>query len=1379
MKKCYKFIFNKFLLLLFVSFNYLSAQNMGSLDDFDGDGIINSMDLDDDNDGILDVNERLNSSTNAIINGNFGTNTASGGNLNNWITNGTGTSNLTNWVAEAGGAIIYMDGAENINLSQTNVPLKSASTPAVTTFTMKVLSVNANGTSPINQGWGKMDVYLETTTGLVRIFRVTNPLTGTLASPTANIELIDPTLVLNLAVNGDYSSRSFATGSYYTITANINTANLKSSGTVLFQRKNGAASGPNGQIGADDFMIDDITYTYNIETDTDNDGILNQFDLDSDGDGCPDAIEGSANFLPNNLQSITTVNPTYTGGNSGSSYTGTSTTPIFANLGSSSNTQGIPLAGQQDIGTSIDKAINTCKDTDGDGIPDDIDIDDDNDGILDAIESNICGSLTSPFTSLEQARATVKADGIYYFNLSGNMFSTYVDANGYVLVAVDYGDGTQALPAISSLGLNKATFGRGILSTATLANLGTIETIRISSNSTSAGGIDATTTNSTLISRIKSNLSLHRGAVDNAINNDWIGTNAGFITTDAPGAAIAADNLNSCILNVAGNTASFNWVSESSNQTIRWATGEIPAADYLALWVRGDTSGAICNVDIDTDNDGIPNRLDLDSDGDGCPDTKEAILYNHSTEASIPGTVKNGSGGTVTSTVNTPNAMVPGPYGNNGFADALQSASNPDAYKYVYTYQFVATDADVSTCDNKFLYDIDSDDDGVPDAVESPSCFYTEAQAMDIIEGVTSDFGWTTTNPLSKTYDDSAVTFGEISAPIATSIQNKALITFDLPVIDAAFINSITLNVGSTNFGGGKWKLQGLDMNTNTWMDLSATAGQSLTAGTIVFNNTLQNNTRYHSYRIIGVDNLNITNAAQLIEFTIQYKNYNASYHRTKMGCNSDADGDGVPNYLDRDTDGDGCPDAVEAGIPLSKLGPANFFNTGGQVAGTHVVVLGNYSNNGMGDDVETTPDSGIINYTSTYTQYANNKTLNFCTDTDGDSVPDLIDIDDDNDGVLDTTECAYPAVPTTTSTNDVFAVWSNTTTAAGTNLTPTYLASVGSWTAGSGLTAAISAGAINLSNVNGNSLADAFGANEYLEHPFTTTADNYNWLYYVRTSTSTTANYHWAMLISDDNFVTYTILNIDMARNGSGAIVNDINDYMLSPSTSYKVRTYFWGSTAFPFDEFTMFGYSECDTDNDGLPNRLDLDSDGDGCPDAVEAGTAAQAGAGNTSTGTLFNTSGTQTGVANAIVGNNTPAAYGANGFYTGIENNDTPSATYIGTYTYAAAINAAISSCFCYKPAATGTALDTNHGITSLQRAGADNSNWPMVRKGAWTALESKTKAFVPNRLTITEINNIPVANLKEGMMVYNISSDCIYINTDGTAAGWKCFNTQTCP
>lgn len=86
------------------------------------------------------------------------------------------------------------------------------------------------------------------------------------------------------------------------------------------------------------------------------------------------------------------------------------------------------------------------------------------------------------------------------------------------------------------------------------------------------------------------------------------------------------------------------------------------------------------------------------------------------------------------------------------------------------------------------------------------------------------------------------------------------------------------------------------------------------------------------------------------------------------------------------------------------------------------------------------------------------------------------------------------------------------------------------------------------------------------------------------------------------------------------------------------------------------------------------------------------------------------------------------------------------------------------FCYKPSVmTGIILNTNHGISSLGRAGSDNAdNWPMVRKGAWTALESKTKGFVINRISNTvNVNAIP--NPIEGMMVYDKQADCLKIYT----------------
>lgn len=197
------------------------------------------------------------------------------------------------------------------------------------------------------------------------------------------------------------------------------------------------------------------------------------------------------------------------------------------------------------------------------------------------------------------------------------------------------------------------------------------------------------------------------------------------------------------------------------------------------------------------------------------------------------------------------------------------------------------------------------------------------------------------------------------------------------------------------------------------------------------------------------------------------------------------------------------------------------------------------------------------------------------------------------------------------------------------------------------------------------------------------------------------------------------------------------------------------------------------CDTDNDGTPNYLDTDSDGDGCPDAIEGGDNITQTMLNGSNAIGSNISGTLNSPAIATVDangvpviTNTGSTFNVDGQAQG--------------QTAGSSANASVNGCYCYKPAqTTGTALDTNHGITALGRAGADNSNWPMVRKGAWTVLEAKTKGFVVNRLTDAQISAIPSADLREGMMVYNITQDCLQINIDGTATGWKCFNTQTCP
>jgi hypothetical protein len=165
------------------------------------------------------------------------------------------------------------------------------------------------------------------------------------------------------------------------------------------------------------------------------------------------------------------------------------------------------------------------------------------------------------------------------------------------------------------------------------------------------------------------------------------------------------------------------------------------------------------------------------------------------------------------------------------------------------------------------------------------------------------------------------------------------------------------------------------------------------------------------------------------------------------------------------------------------------------------------------------------------------------------------------------------------------------------------------------------------------------------------------------------------------------------------------------------------------------------------------------------------------------------TNTNVGGTIIAGATSASYTppatsviGTGYYYVIITDDNASTT-------SPAVSVITNNCetSCYKPGiTTGTALDGKVGITSLSRAGVeDPDHWPMVRKGAWMVLESKTKGFVLNRLSFDGAGNpvgIPPADFVEGMMVYDTTNNClkVYTLTDGgTTLSWQCLNTQTCP
>ena len=416
--------------------------------------------------------------------------------------------------------------------------------------------------------------------------------------------------------------------------------------------------------------------------------------------------------------------------------------------------------------------------------------------------------------------------------------------------------------------------------------------------------------------------------------------------------------------------------------------------------------------------------------------------------------------------------------------------------------------------------------------------------------------------------------------------------------------------------------------------------------------------------------------------------------------------------------------------------------------------------------------------------------TVTVSLDSDGDGVLDSTDLDDDNDGILDTTENPCTLVQVQWNHNadggqSDFATYGDDVTT-----TSPHFTSASNVTFGAGLDETTDNYAYTylLRNATATTFAAAKTANDYAQVSYTPNKKMFlnglNFGFYQSTGSPELNINNFKMAVEYSTSATFTSPTLllqdvqigTLTADGYTTVNNSINNLLLQSGTTYYFRIYFYDeqntdpNNRVRLDDVFFPHCLFVDTDNDQTEDYLDLDSDGDNCPDAIEGGDNVTAemldGIGRINVAANGTTTPVVVDAYGVPVVTNTGSTFNVDGQAQG--------------QTAGSSANASVNGCYCYKPAqTTGTGLDTNHGITALGRAGDDNSNWPMVRKGAWTVLEAKTKGFVVNRLTDAQITDIPSADLREGMMVYNITQDCLQINIDGTATGWKCFNTQTCP
>lgn len=397
--------------------------------------------------------------------------------------------------------------------------------------------------------------------------------------------------------------------------------------------------------------------------------------------------------------------------------------------------------------------------------------------------------------------------------------------------------------------------------------------------------------------------------------------------------------------------------------------------------------------------------------------------------------------------------------------------------------------------------------------------------------------------------------------------------------------------------------------------------------------------------------------------------------------------------------------------------------------------------------------------------------TFRVVPDSDGDGINDELDVDDDNDGILDTNEC-------TKTVENMIGWYNNTDNYPSAVQTPAigFLTGDNS-NAGSGLlrTRETVNNYQNISGVAATTESEAISNAEYVEYKINVGAAyviiNQIGYYSIQNSWDST-QYSFTTRMSDNNFASNSLVlgATSYVPNGTDVITNTTRPLYLNPNTTYTFRVYFYnviGGTAanFGHDDFKLFGFVECDTDNDGVPNRLDLDSDADGCADAFEGGADISISQLVTAGGSAYG--GSTTVDKNLCASSSCVSPSGTN---IGLPQFSTLPTGYSNTtgQTVGDSQNAVIKGCYCTQPPSAGTSQATKVGISVQQKQAA----WPENIPNGHIALESKEKGFVITR--VPHVSFVPqatdsIANPFAGMLVYDIQDACVKLYN---GINWNC-------
>ncbi|MFM9840371.1 MAG: gliding motility-associated C-terminal domain-containing protein [Cyclobacteriaceae bacterium] len=1234
--------------------------NTANATDSDGDGVADLTDVDDDNDGILDTNEEngvpgrdtdgdgvpnildLDSENDGIpdLIENGGVDANGDGRIDNFTdTDVDGLANIydvTNGGTPAGYKDFDFDGKPNaIDIDADNDGITDIVEVRGDDFTSNIFNGIVDG--PVNATTDvDRDGYLDKVDPIISI--AGNPVGGT-------------PIIVAIDTNADGIPDSFPDDNpdidiypiFLDIDADIDgiVDNIEAQLTATYVAPTGVDSDGDGldnaydlvgQTGLNPALVnsDGGSAPDYTDRDSDNDGVRDEVEgWDTNNDGVAETFPGTTDAdadglrdgYDSNIANTLAGKEATNGGKTPSFYPDLNKPGGDRDWRQKNDFDGDNIADDVDLDDDNDGILDGVEgivDTDGDGSPNNRDIDSDNDGIVDFIEAQSSfGAITYP-----SILPDLDGDGILDTfdsaptSLGGNSKINPVDTDGDTIPDYldDDSDGDTFLDKIESYDTNNNGVIDGVEKTGGVADLDNDGLLDGYEDSPATIVIPFIATADNVTNKQKASDFLN---IDQTFTSelDWREANSDF-DKDGVSDVTDLDDDNDGILDLDENLGVDAFADADSDGILNYldptpGTGLPVFVDSNGDGINDiydvDLDGRINSLDLDTDNDGVPdvveaggvdtdgngkidcpfsnvnglatclpvtglglllnndgdsvpNFKDLDSDNDGIGDIQETLGDAQDTDrdGKIDNLIDSDKDGFAD--------VVDGDVGNDGTAENTANAlivtgtdTNGDGKADSYPR---ADDVDGDGKPN--MWDLDSDNDGITDAVESTS---TDGDGDGIFDlgnnngivtpavitasGVVKPLDVNAT-PLSPglinidTDGDGIFNSYDLDSDndgIADVIEAGGVDSNDDGIVDG-FATDTNNNGLADSVDPGKGGTPLIKTGTDTDNDLipnSYLTGDfdkdalpnfldidSDNDG-IVDNIEAQATTTYIAPAGTDVDKDGVDDA-------YDGNNVFGIGNKIVKPVDDTDDADTAPDYLDLDSDGDGVPDNIEGwDINGNRKIDGAEPPTGGTLDVDKDGLLDQYDKNKF--IAERTNGTTPASYPDII-KPGDDRDWRQATDRDGDGIPDGIDADDDNDGIIDTAE-SNGVDPLGDADGDGLANYLDSTPGTG---VPTF------------------------ADANGDGISDAF-------------------------DTDSDGVINAFDLDGDNDGIPDLVEAGGVDTNGDGRIDSIVDVDKDGLMDLYDTSQ---GGKAI----------ADLDTDGDGIPNRRDTDSDNDGIPDVVEAG-------------------------------------------------------------------------------------------------------------------------------------------------------------------------------